>query len=69
MLESLPIPLWQIGAAAVALYVLVKLIRQILGGGRGAGTMAQNSCPCGWRGKASRYRPICPSCGRRLPTD
>jgi hypothetical protein len=65
MLDSLPIPLWQIVAAVVGLYVGLKLIKKIMSGGK-SDQYVSGQCSCGWKGQMSKYRPICPRCGTKV---
>ncbi len=66
MLDSLPVPLWQIVGGVVAALVLLKLIQKIFSGGGASDGYLKGSCACGWSGQMSKYKPICPRCGTRL---
>ncbi len=66
MLDSLPPYTFQIVGGIIVLFVGVKLIKKILGGGGDHSTTMQGSCSCGWSGTMSKYRPTCPRCGTRL---
>ncbi len=66
MLDSLPMPLWQLVAGVVGALIVLKLIGKIMSGGGKSDQFVAGACACGWNGQMSKYRPVCPKCGSKL---
>jgi hypothetical protein len=50
--------------AAVVLLVIVGVLKKVLAGKEENPDVLKRRCPCGWSGEVSKYRPVCPKCGK-----
>ena len=55
-----------VAVAAVATWILRKLILWIRGSGQGDYTVPGKCMSCRWEGKVSKYRGVCPKCGSKV---
>ncbi len=54
-----------VAVAVVGLWIVRKLVRWIFGSPGSGYTVPGKCVSCGWEGKVSKYKGVCPKCGSR----